>query len=165
MKVLFGSKHYGKDISEVPSGFLVWCIEEYANADWLLIQECKKELSYRLKLEWTYPPKPLTQKEILDMFKRDILDGAYKGGISEEKCNYIAKEQISWTPPKEAINYGETIVKFIEEITRMKKENEFLFDVIGMSVLCNGNRYTIEGYMANPKYMYSQLKLIRNANQ
>ena len=54
-KILFGKKYFNHEITTVPSGFLVWCIESYDNADWMLINECKKELSARLKLDWTEP--------------------------------------------------------------------------------------------------------------
>lgn len=47
-----------KDISEVPSSFLIWIIEEYAKADWALINACKQELAARLKLDWTPKPSP-----------------------------------------------------------------------------------------------------------
>ncbi len=52
MKILFGS-NYGKDTSELESGYLVWIIEKYDKADWQLINACKSELSARLKLDWT----------------------------------------------------------------------------------------------------------------
>lgn len=56
-RLLFG-KHIGKPITEVPSGYLVWIVEDYDGADWLLIDACKAELSARLKLDWS-PPDPL----------------------------------------------------------------------------------------------------------
>lgn len=51
MKILFG-KYYGKELSELDSAYLLWIIEHYENSDWRLINECKRELSSRLKLEW-----------------------------------------------------------------------------------------------------------------
>ncbi len=57
MKILFGTEHFGKDTSECPSGFLIWIIEKYLDADWLLINACKTELSSRLKIDWTLPTK------------------------------------------------------------------------------------------------------------
>ena len=53
MKILFGTKFFGQDTIEVPSGFLVWIIEEYDKADWTLVQACKKELAARLKIDWS----------------------------------------------------------------------------------------------------------------
>lgn len=53
MKILFGNKYYGQDTSEVPSSFLIWVIEEYERAEWLLTSACKEELSARLKLDWS----------------------------------------------------------------------------------------------------------------
>lgn len=57
MIILFGQKYIGKDTSEVPSGFLIWIIESFEQADWVLINACKHELSARLKLDWQ-PPSP-----------------------------------------------------------------------------------------------------------
>lgn len=68
MKILFGQKYYGKDVSECPSGFLVWCIEEYSDADWLLIQAAKKELAARLKLDWS--PKTDEQRDLETALKK-----------------------------------------------------------------------------------------------
>lgn len=50
MIIFFTKDHYGKDTSELPSSLLVWIIEH--KDDWALVQECKKELSERLKLDW-----------------------------------------------------------------------------------------------------------------
>lgn len=63
MKILFGQKYYGKNIEEVPSGFLVWIIEEYEKADWSLINAAKAELAHRLKLDWTPPTDQEKQLE------------------------------------------------------------------------------------------------------
>ena len=162
MRIFFG-KHSGKDTSELDSGYLLWIIEKYEKANWTLIQECKKELSERLKLEWTYPPKPLTQKEIIATFKRDIVDKAYAGGTSTDDCTYISSEHTSWLPPPETENMGDIIIKFLDRIEQLKTERDFLFDVIGMSTLCKGNPYIIDGYLHNKKYMYSILKQIKEA--
>ena len=54
MQIFFG-KHSGKHIEELDSGYLLWIIEFYEKADWLLINACKAELSSRLKLDWTPP--------------------------------------------------------------------------------------------------------------
>lgn len=50
MLIFFTKDHYGKDTSELPSSLLVWIIEH--KEDWLLVNECKKVLSDRLKLDW-----------------------------------------------------------------------------------------------------------------
>lgn len=60
MKILFG-KHYGKDVSELESSYLLFVIESDF-ADWTLTQACKKELSARLKLDWT--PKSDEQRDL-----------------------------------------------------------------------------------------------------
>lgn len=68
MRILFGEKYYGKSIEEVPSGFLVWIIEEFEQADWLLIQAAKKELAARLKLDWS--PKTDEQHDLETALKK-----------------------------------------------------------------------------------------------
>lgn len=72
MKILFGQKYYGKDTSEVPSGFLVWIIEEFQRADWSLINACKQELACRMKLDWEPPTQQedLLQKEVDQLRKK-----------------------------------------------------------------------------------------------
>jgi len=55
-RIFFG-KFSGKLISELPSSYICWIVEFYDSADWALIQECKKELSHRLSLDWS-PPEP-----------------------------------------------------------------------------------------------------------
>lgn len=50
MLIFFTKEYYGKDTKELPSSLLVWIIEQ--NKEWLLVNECKKELSERLKLDW-----------------------------------------------------------------------------------------------------------------
>lgn len=50
MKILFGTKYFKKDTSEVPSSFLIWVIEEYEGADTVIVMACKEELVERLKL-------------------------------------------------------------------------------------------------------------------
>ena len=62
-RIFFG-KHIGKKLSELDSGYLIWVIEHYDKADWLLINECKKELSERLKLDWEMPT--YKEKELRD---------------------------------------------------------------------------------------------------
>lgn len=57
MLIFFTKDHYGKDTSELPSSLLVWIIEH--KDDWALVEECKKVLSERLKLDW----QPQTDKD------------------------------------------------------------------------------------------------------
>ncbi|MFI5404873.1 MAG: hypothetical protein ACHQ1D_00020 [Nitrososphaerales archaeon] len=121
-KILFGKKYFNHDITTVPSGFLIWCIEEYEAADWLLINECKKELSARLKLEWIEPaPKNYpSKKELIESFKHRIADDLKRSGRSDETVSDICKGHVSWTPKNEE-NIGEVIVKFIAEIVKLKE--------------------------------------------
>lgn len=120
MKILFGEKYYGKDTSEVPSGFLVWIIEEFEQADWSLIQACKQELAGRLKLDWS--PKSHEQQDL------------------------------------------ETALKLsTKQVDKLLKEKDFLFDVVMMSIQCRGNYYTVEGYLNNPGYMYTVMRMIKDA--
>lgn len=121
MKILFGTTHYGKDTSECPSGFLIWIIEEYEKADWLLLRACKEELSARLKLDWS--PKP---DFVLDL---------------------------------------ETALKMsTNQVDKLLKERDHLFDVVMMSIQCRGNYYTVEGYLNNPGYMYTIMRQIKDAH-
>ena|SRR3990167_402703 len=64
-KILFGNKYFGRDIQECPSYFLMWCIEQYIDADSILIRECKYELSERLELDWQPPTSDKKQIDIL----------------------------------------------------------------------------------------------------
>lgn len=121
MKILFGEKYYGKDTSEVPSGFLIWIIEEFESADWLLINAAKQELAARLKIDWT--PKSDEQRDL-------------------ETALSLSTKQVE----------------------KLLKERDHLFDVVMMSIQCRGNYYTVESYLNNPGYMYSVMKLIRDAN-
>lgn len=131
MKILFGVKYYGKDVNEVPSGFLIWIIEEYADADWSLIQACKKELATRLKLEWTSPPGPLSKDETMHAFRWYCLDKHYDMGWTEEAIMNAGGKEIQWTPKKPSINagVGVAIIKFLEEITRLR-EGKIMFEKI-----------------------------------
>jgi len=52
MKIYFG-KYPGLDTSEIPSGYLVWIMEEYDKCDLPLREACKKELSHRLSLDFS----------------------------------------------------------------------------------------------------------------
>lgn len=88
MKLLFGQKYYGKDTSEVPSGFLVWIIEEYDKAEWSLINACKTELSARMKLDWTPPTdkdrtiqRLTTELDTLRATNTILLDTVYMASI------------------------------------------------------------------------------------
>ena len=69
MLIFFTKKHYGKDTSEVPSSLRIWIIESYDKADWTLIQECKKELSERLKLDFVPPQPPPGTDHLLKQLK------------------------------------------------------------------------------------------------
>lgn len=71
MIILFG-KFYGKDTSELDSGYLIWVIESYDKADWSLIQACKQELFDRLKLDWQ-PPTPESKEIELLKYKQITL--------------------------------------------------------------------------------------------
>lgn len=117
MRIFFG-KHYGKDTSEVDSGYLLFIIEKLESADYSLIQSCKAELFSRLKLDWQ-PPTPETQQ----------------------------------------------IETLKAKLQKSQAEVAFLFDVIGMSTICKGNPYIIDGYLHNRKYMYEVFKQIKEANQ
>ena len=121
MKILFGEKYYGKDTSEVPSGFLVWLIEEYDKADWTLIDAAKQELAARLKIDWS--PKSDHQQDL-------------------ETALALSTKQVE----------------------KLLKERDHLFDVVMMSIQCRGNYYTVEGYLNDPKYMYSIMKMIKDVN-
>lgn len=68
MKILFGTTNYGRDTSEVDSGYLVWIIEQYDKADWTLVNACKKELSARLNLSWE--PKSDEQRDLETALKQ-----------------------------------------------------------------------------------------------
>lgn len=125
MKILFGTEFYGKDISEVPSSFLLWIIEKYEAADWLLIQACKKEFSERLKIEWTQPPGPLSQKEIMIAFRRDCLDKLYEMGWPEDKIMEAGGKEVQWSPKPQTINAGEIIVNLLKESEELKSRVEF----------------------------------------
>jgi|SRR3990172_10570204 len=54
MKIFFG-KYTGEDIERLPSSYLIWLIEECDKTEFTLSIACKKELSQRLKLEWSSP--------------------------------------------------------------------------------------------------------------
>lgn len=69
MLIFFTKDHYGKDTSELPSSLLVWIIEH--KDDWSLVEDCKKVLSERLKLDWQ--PIDGKQKEI-NLLKRLVND-------------------------------------------------------------------------------------------
>lgn len=92
MKILFGKKYFGKDVSECPSNFLLWIIESYRDADIMLIRACKEELSQRLKLDWEPPTDAVatltkqltTARTRIDLLEKIIaLHGA--AAISAEK--------------------------------------------------------------------------------
>lgn len=91
MILLFGS-HYGKDTSELDSGYLIWIIEKYDGADWVLIEECKKELSERLKL--SFEPQSEQHRTIIQA--SDALCHLNKQLLSRidllEKCLIMATE-------------------------------------------------------------------------
>ena len=69
MILLFGT-HYGKDTSELDSGYLIWIVEHYEKADWTLLNACKQELFARLKLDW----QPPTDNETLYLRQRISLE-------------------------------------------------------------------------------------------
>jgi hypothetical protein len=83
MKIFFG-QHFGKDVSELDSGYLVWIIESYPGADWLLIDACKKELSSRLKLDWE---PPTLQDDALVQLHAEVV--RLRGELIEERMNWI----------------------------------------------------------------------------
>src|SRR3990167_1326358 len=72
MLILFGQKYLGKDTSEVPSGFLIWIIESFEQADWNIINAAKQELSARIKLDWKPPTdeEEIMRKEIIRLTNR-----------------------------------------------------------------------------------------------
>lgn len=98
MKILFGKEHYGKDTSECPTGFLVWIIESYEKAEWLLIQACKSEISARLKLDWTMPVHP---DEALRKYVNDL-----KRENARLLSGKIMFEKICWLYGIEEIDYA-----------------------------------------------------------
>lgn len=79
MLIFFTKEHYGKDHKELPSSLLVWIIEQ--NKEWLLVNECKKELSERLKLDW----QPSTDKD------NEIKKLKVKNSQLENKIDMMAK--------------------------------------------------------------------------
>lgn len=79
MLIFFTKDHYGKDTKELPSSLLVWIIEH--KEDWVLIQECKKELSERLKLDW----QPQTDKDA------EVKKLKVKNSKLEKKIDMMAK--------------------------------------------------------------------------
>lgn len=123
MKILFGTTHYMKDTSEVPSGFLVWIIEEYSAADWTLIQACKQELASRLKLDFVPPPQPFTKAEQVDLFKTHLLDELYRKGLWSEAG--LKQVDPNWMPPEDKVKVGDTIVAFLKRIEELKDKVEW----------------------------------------
>src|SRR3990167_1071026 len=101
MKILFG-KHFGKDICELDSGYLIWIIESYDGADHTLIQACKAELSARLKLDWQPedPQLPKLQSEIkslsdkIDLLERLLLVSIICKGNRIEIDGYLANPEM-----------------------------------------------------------------------
>ena len=90
MKILFGKEHYGKNVSEVPSGFLVWIIEQYDKADWSLVDACKAELLGRLKVSWEPPTPPeITLRRQVSKLEKIVLEQKAQLDILE-KCIIMA---------------------------------------------------------------------------
>ena len=130
MKIFFGS-HYGKDISELESGYLIWIIEKYEAADWLLINECKKELSARLKLDWKEPePHEYELMREIDKLKKantELLEGK------------IFFEKICWLFGIEEIDY----MKYARSHQWLDEDIEFSIDENWRKIPYTWNKHPI----------------------
>lgn len=71
--IIYWGKYAGRDIQEIPSGYLVWLLEEYEKCDYLLREACKKELSHRLSLSFDFHPTDQQKIEILTKNNKDLV--------------------------------------------------------------------------------------------
>lgn len=86
MKILFGTKFFGQDTSEVPSGFLVWIIEEYENCDYTLRKACQSELAHRLKIDLGFAQAEELPFNEMKKLKRDILKAQKENEFLFQLC-------------------------------------------------------------------------------
>jgi len=96
MKILFG-KHIGKDLSDLPSSYLVFLIEENENTNYVIKEECKRIIFSRLNINIEDEAK---------QFYFDEYDKMRKYIAHIEKENYELTLKLSAT-----INWYKTILK------------------------------------------------------